>query len=133
MTWESLALALLIAATGGILLPTAALMRHRELNRRIAREPAATELENLEAKLVEARRDFEAVDAEVKSKRGEVADLEVRASVAIAEADDATKRKINIEEDLLTWSQGGKSLNDAKPSLPIAKSLWPIFRSERWS
>jgi hypothetical protein len=31
MTWESLALALLIAATGGILLPTAALMRHREL------------------------------------------------------------------------------------------------------
>jgi len=117
MTWESLALALLIAATGGILLPTAALMRHRELNRRIAREPAATELENLDAKLVEARRDFEAVVSEVKSKRGEVADLEVRASVAIAEADDATKRKITIEEDLLTLEPRRQELEQCQTEL----------------
>lgn len=121
MTWESLALALLIAATGGILLPTAALMRHRELNRRIARVPAATELENLDAKLVEARRDFEVVDADVKSKRGEVVDLEVRASVAIAEADDATKRKIGIEEDLLTLEPRRQELEQCRSELDICR------------
>ncbi len=107
MTWELIALGLFIAASGGVLVPAAALMLHREYNRRIVRMPAATEFENIEGKLTEARRDLQ--DAQVKiadfeqgirAKTDEVNVLEVRRALAVAEADEAAARKLQIDDDL---------------------------------
>ena len=72
MTWEPIALGLFIAAGGGVLVPAAALMLHREYNRRIARQPAATQFENIEEKLAEARQDLEETKAKVADVEQEI-------------------------------------------------------------
>ncbi len=96
MTWELLALALFIAATGGVLVPAAALMKHQQLALRMARQPAATALENLDAKLVEAQRNLD----EAKARLVDLAAQEVRRDRAVAEAEEASARFVDLLERL---------------------------------
>ncbi|WP_295613193.1 hypothetical protein [uncultured Lamprocystis sp.] len=128
MTWEPIALGLFIAAGGGVLVPAAALMLHREYNRRIARQPAATQFENIEEKLAEARKDLEEakakiadVEQEVKRKTAEVTALEVRCEHAVAEAAEAAARKVQIEDDLLQLEPKRIELMDIERQLASAQ------------
>ncbi len=128
MTWEPIALGLFIAAGGGVLVPAAALMLHREYNRRIARQPAATQFENIEEKLAEARQDLEEtkakvadVEQEIKRKTAEVTALEVRCEHAVAEAAEAAARKVQIEDDLLQLEPKRIELMDIERQLASAQ------------
>ena len=89
MTWEHISLGLFVAASSGVLLPVVALMKHRDYSRRITKMPAATEFEDLQPRLALAQQ-----------KVKDLHEQEVRRDRAIAEADEAAARKVQIEEDL---------------------------------
>ena len=106
MTWELIALGLFIAASGGVLVPAAALMLHRDYNRRIFRMPAATEFDDLQTRL--------------ELSREKVADLyqqEVRRDRAVAEADEAAARLVQILEELKMLEPKLMELNQVREQL----------------
>ncbi|SOD93248.1 AAA family ATPase [Caenispirillum bisanense] len=96
MTPEMLTYAMLLAAAGGIVIPAVALAEHRQLMRRQARQPAATEYENIEERLVERRKE----EAELRDKLSDLADQLVRRDMAVAEAEEARIRLTGLQESL---------------------------------
>lgn len=96
VTWEMLALVMFLGASGGIIVPMAALMKHRQLNLRIARQPAATALENVEQLLIERRREM----AEIQENLTDLAQQLVRRDMAVAEAEEARIKLVSMQESL---------------------------------
>lgn len=113
MTLELLALALFIAAAGGVLVPAAALMQHRQLSLRMARQPAATALENLDAKLVEAKRNLDEANATL----ADLAAQEVRRDHAVAEAEEASARLLDLQERLALFEPKRLELEQMEQTL----------------